>query len=557
MATTQYIGARYVPRHMGEWDANTQYGALDVVLYTDGNSYTAKCVPPKGTVPTNDQYWALSAQFNQQLASVNNRIDVAYSNISAIENNLFKVVNVKAKGADNTGITPCSDLIQSLVESNAVLFFEDGTYLFDKPVDIQNNYVKIIGGGNTKFIKSGSAVGGKHSDRFAYTYNKNSFFNIACDAAYLVGAYFKDIIFSANNMDCAIDASFAALWTVETCRCSGSDNFIFAQGSWSTNCIRCRSQCKKANYKFDGGTSHYFERCNCDGGIGTTSGYELKNCEYSLLVNCSADTMGNFAYSFSNSVVTLVACASEIAGVPIAALDGTDLTIIGGEFFKVITGGSTAYNTMFITNSRVYSDGMIFGFYDGDEPYSKDKIIPLNINGSTEVVFNNFKWDGYTPASNVTLSNKAKAVINGIIYTNIFYEKANFVKSVKSSEKTVELLRFNVGQSGSVSAKVNVYGRMNYGGSGAEYLGIAICASANVVGFVGSNSNVNVAKDIAQLALYPNFAITFDLTARVDNNDIVIEGTFTTEQEMNEYTINVECEYAGGLNNGTNTVVVS
>ena len=70
MATTQYIGARYVPRHMGEWDINTQYGALDVVLYTDGNSYTAKCYPPKGTPPTNAQYWALSGQFNQQLADV-------------------------------------------------------------------------------------------------------------------------------------------------------------------------------------------------------------------------------------------------------------------------------------------------------------------------------------------------------------------------------------------------------------------------------------------------------------------------------------------------------
>ena len=74
MATTQYIGARYVPRHMGEWNINTQYGALDVVLYTDGNSYTAKCFPPKGTPPTNDQYWALSAQFNQQLAALDDQV---------------------------------------------------------------------------------------------------------------------------------------------------------------------------------------------------------------------------------------------------------------------------------------------------------------------------------------------------------------------------------------------------------------------------------------------------------------------------------------------------
>lgn len=86
MATTQYVGARYVPRHMGEWDANTQYGALDVVLYTDGNSYTAKCFPPKGTPPTIDQYWALSAQFNQQLANINEKINNTAKQIESTDN---------------------------------------------------------------------------------------------------------------------------------------------------------------------------------------------------------------------------------------------------------------------------------------------------------------------------------------------------------------------------------------------------------------------------------------------------------------------------------------
>lgn len=77
--TQQYIGARYVPRHMGEWSADVQYSALDVVLYTDGNSYTAKCYPPKGTLPTDTKYWALSAQFNQQLASVDDKLSAVFS----------------------------------------------------------------------------------------------------------------------------------------------------------------------------------------------------------------------------------------------------------------------------------------------------------------------------------------------------------------------------------------------------------------------------------------------------------------------------------------------
>lgn len=86
MATRQYIGARYVPLHRGEWDAQTQYSSLDVVLYTDGNSYTAKCAPPKGTVPTNEQYWALSARFNQQLAAVEDKVSKTAKEINSTDN---------------------------------------------------------------------------------------------------------------------------------------------------------------------------------------------------------------------------------------------------------------------------------------------------------------------------------------------------------------------------------------------------------------------------------------------------------------------------------------
>lgn len=75
MATTQYIGARYIPIHKGLWNAQTQYSALDVVLYTDGNSYTAKCASPAGTLPTNEQYWSLSSNFSQQFADLSSKVD--------------------------------------------------------------------------------------------------------------------------------------------------------------------------------------------------------------------------------------------------------------------------------------------------------------------------------------------------------------------------------------------------------------------------------------------------------------------------------------------------
>ena len=37
----QYVGARYVPKIMGEWDKNIPYEALSIVTYK-GHSFTSK-----------------------------------------------------------------------------------------------------------------------------------------------------------------------------------------------------------------------------------------------------------------------------------------------------------------------------------------------------------------------------------------------------------------------------------------------------------------------------------------------------------------------------------
>lgn len=140
MATTQYIGARYVPRHMGEWDVNTQYGALDVVLYTDGNSYTAKCYPPKGTVPTNDKYWSLSAQFNQQLAALLNDIE-------RLEKYEGGYINFKTFGGspDNDDNSPMlATAITQCASAGKGLFIDSGEYLFKSQIVFPIGF-KVVG----------------------------------------------------------------------------------------------------------------------------------------------------------------------------------------------------------------------------------------------------------------------------------------------------------------------------------------------------------------------------------------------------------------------------
>lgn len=68
MATTQYIGARYVPLFAEpiEWDKTKQYEPLTIVT-ANGNSYTSRQFVPTGIEITNGAFWALTGNFNAQV----------------------------------------------------------------------------------------------------------------------------------------------------------------------------------------------------------------------------------------------------------------------------------------------------------------------------------------------------------------------------------------------------------------------------------------------------------------------------------------------------------
>lgn len=62
----QYVGARYVPLLLGDWQQNRTYEQLSVVNYL-GSSYTSKKPVPAGIEPTNTEYWVLTGNYNAQV----------------------------------------------------------------------------------------------------------------------------------------------------------------------------------------------------------------------------------------------------------------------------------------------------------------------------------------------------------------------------------------------------------------------------------------------------------------------------------------------------------
>lgn len=95
VGTRQYIGARYVPlfgrkgEESIEWDNTAPYEPLTIVLY-QGNSYTSRQYVPVGVEITNQEFWAISGNYNAQVEmyrrevfSFDERITTNTNNIAA------------------------------------------------------------------------------------------------------------------------------------------------------------------------------------------------------------------------------------------------------------------------------------------------------------------------------------------------------------------------------------------------------------------------------------------------------------------------------------------
>lgn len=66
LVNRQYVGARYVPKIMGEWNKALQYEALSVVTHV-GNSFTSKVPVPANIDITNTDYWINTGNYNAQV----------------------------------------------------------------------------------------------------------------------------------------------------------------------------------------------------------------------------------------------------------------------------------------------------------------------------------------------------------------------------------------------------------------------------------------------------------------------------------------------------------
>lgn len=90
----QYVGARYVPKVMGEWNKALSYEALSIVSYK-GNSFTSKVPVPANIDISNTTYWVNTGNYNAQVEAY--RQETAQLN-NALNN---EIINRKNDTKDN------------------------------------------------------------------------------------------------------------------------------------------------------------------------------------------------------------------------------------------------------------------------------------------------------------------------------------------------------------------------------------------------------------------------------------------------------------------------
>lgn len=137
-----YIGARYVPKIVGEWSADVAYEPLTVVLY-QGTSYTSITYVPKGIIPSENtqQYWALTGNYNAQVEMYRQEVYKLQQDVDYIKEHYTITVDT------------INDMIENrnLIDGNCVKtkgYYKKGdlggsTYLITTIEDPNNYQVKL------------------------------------------------------------------------------------------------------------------------------------------------------------------------------------------------------------------------------------------------------------------------------------------------------------------------------------------------------------------------------------------------------------------------------
>ena len=135
----EFIGKRVVPAHAGAWSSEKEYEPLMVVLYAStGDSYMSKKTVPAGTAITDDNYWALCANYSAQMQILE---DTLAEDVESMEKTVSDAVDEVTEALSDTQTAIDKQLAETLesVEESLTETTEELTEKVEAAEDLTND----------------------------------------------------------------------------------------------------------------------------------------------------------------------------------------------------------------------------------------------------------------------------------------------------------------------------------------------------------------------------------------------------------------------------------
>lgn len=158
MSVRQYVGARYVPLFMGDWDVDADYEPLSIVQY-QGNSYTSRQSVPHGIDITNTAYWAVTGNYNAQVEAYRQEVRTLSGTVSEIASD---VAEWDEELAGEVTARENADTALGTRIDNEITARENADNALDGRVDILEEEVSNIIAGDMVVIGDSTCTTGDH-----------------------------------------------------------------------------------------------------------------------------------------------------------------------------------------------------------------------------------------------------------------------------------------------------------------------------------------------------------------------------------------------------------
>lgn len=158
MSVREYVGARYVPlfAEPAQWSDTRTYEPLTIVM-NEGNSYTSRQYVPLGIPLTDENYWALTGNYNAQVEAYRQEVK-RLADEMAVLSKKTNYTTPEMYGAKGDGVADDTFFIQKAIDEAARLGYNcvylSGNYLVTSELKVPYNEFSIIGFSKNEYSPS-------------------------------------------------------------------------------------------------------------------------------------------------------------------------------------------------------------------------------------------------------------------------------------------------------------------------------------------------------------------------------------------------------------------